>query len=146
MTILERNSGSPRMATAEPPSHHPPRKSGQANSDESKAADIKTPPVELTEVENQFKHILEEFKANAGFSVNTNEPAVDTMVEVLSSKGVMVSLTVLLSYIRYCVNHGIKKDITVKIGYNKPPSVPMNFALNEEMVEDIYPGDVVEIN
>jgi hypothetical protein len=78
--------------------------------------------------------------------VNTSEPAVDTMIEVLSSKNVMVSLTVLLSYIRYCVNHGLKKDITIKIGYNKPPSVPMNFALNEEMIEDIYPGDVVEIN
>lgn len=101
---------------------------------------------QLTEVESQFKHMLDEFRANTGFSVNTSEPAVDTMIEVLSSKNVMVSLTVLLSYIRYCVNHGLKKDITIKIGYNKPPSVPMNFALNEEMIEDIYPGDVVEIN
>lgn len=103
-------------------------------------------PEQLTEVESQFKHMLDEFRANTGFSVNTSEPAVDTMIEVLSSKNVMVSLTVLLSYIRYCVNHGLKKDITIKIGYNKPPSVPMNFALNEEMIEDIYPGDVVEIN
>ena len=44
------------------------------------------------------------------------------------------------------MNHGLKKDITLKIGYNKPPSVPMNFAINEEMLEDIYPGDEVEIN
>lgn len=101
---------------------------------------------QLTEVESQFKHMLDEFRANTGFSVNTSEPAVDTMIEVLSSRNVMVSITVLLSYIRYCVNHGLKKDITIKIGYNKPPSVPMNFAINEEMLEDIYPGDVVEIN
>lgn len=100
----------------------------------------------LTDVESQFKNIMAEFQANAGFKVDTAEPPVDTMLEILSSKSVMVSLTVLLSYIRYCVNHGVKKDITVKIGYNKPPSVPMNFAINEEMLEDIYPGDVVEIN
>lgn len=113
---------------------------------ENKGAENDTAIHELTEVESQFKHMLDEFRANTGFSVNTSEPAVDTMIEVLSSRNVMVSLTVLLSYIRYCVNHGIKKDITIKIGYNKPPSVPMNFAINEEMLEDIYPGDVVEIN
>lgn len=103
-------------------------------------------PQELTEVESQFSRMMEQFKASTGFSVNTSEPAVDTMVEVLSSKSVMVSLTILLSYIRYCVNHGVKKDITLKIGYNKPPSLPMNFAINEEMLEEIYPGDTVEIN
>ena len=97
-------------------------------------------------VESQFSKMMEQFKASTGFSVNTAEPAVDTMVEVLSSKGVMVSLTILLSYIRYCINHGVKKDITLKIGYNKPPSIPMNFAINEEMLEEIYPGDVIEIN
>ena len=78
--------------------------------------------------------------------MNTSEPPADTMVEILSSKSVMVSITILLAYIRYCVNHGLKKDITLKIGYNKPPSAPMNFAINEEMLEDIYPGDEVEIN
>ena len=101
---------------------------------------------DLNSVESQFSKMMEQFKASTGFSVNTAEPAVDTMVEVLSSKGVMVSLTILLSYIRYCINHGVKKDITLKIGYNKPPSIPMNFAINEEMLEEIYPGDVIEIN
>ena len=101
---------------------------------------------DLNSVENQFSKMMEQFRASTGFSVNTAENAVDTMVEVLSSKGVMVSLTVLLAYIRYCINHGVKKDITLKIGYNKPPSIPMNFAINEEMLEEIYPGDVVEIN
>ena len=104
------------------------------------------PPEQLTEMENQFRHLMEEFRANSGFSVNTNEHAVDTMLEILSSKDVAVSITVLMSYIRYCVNHGLKKDITVKIGHNKPPSVPLNFAINDEMIEEIYPGDVVEIN
>ena len=120
--------------------------SGGKPTNESTEKNGTVQPEQLTEVESQFKHMLDEFRANTGFSVNTSEPAVDTMIEVLSSKNVMVSLTVLLSYIRYCVNHGLKKDITIKIGYNKPPSVPMNFALNEEMIEDIYPGDVVEIN
>ena len=101
---------------------------------------------ELSSVESQFKNIMDEFNAHTGFSVNTSEPPADTMVEILSSKSVMVSITILLAYIRYCVNHGLKKDITLKIGYNKPPSVPMNFAINEEMLEDIYPGDEVEIN
>lgn len=101
---------------------------------------------ELSSVESQFKNIMAEFNAHTGFSVNTAEPPADTMVEILSSKSVMVSITILLAYIRYCVNHGLKKDITLKIGYNKPPSVPMNFAINEEMLEDIYPGDEVEIN
>jgi len=100
----------------------------------------------LSAVESQFKNIMSEFQANSGFSVNTGEQPVDTMVEVLSGKDVAVSIAVLLSYIRYCVNHGIKKDITLKIGYNKPPSVPMNFAINEELLGEIYPGDVVEIN
>lgn len=100
----------------------------------------------LSAVESQFKSIMSEFQANSGFSVNTGEQPVDTMVEVLSGKDVAVSIAVLLSYIRYCVNHGIKKDITLKIGYNKPPSVPMNFAINEELLGEIYPGDVVEIN
>ena len=101
---------------------------------------------DLNAIESQFSKMMEQFRASTGFSVNTAENAVDTMVEVLSSKGVMVSLTVLLAYIRYCINHGVKKDITLKIGYNKPPSIPMNFAINEEMLEEIYPGDVVEIN
>ena len=100
----------------------------------------------LTQVESQFKHMMAEFQANTGFSVNTGEQPVDTMIELLSGRGVAVSIAVLLSYIRYCVNRGLKKEITLKIGYNKPASVPMNFAVNEELLEEIYPGDVVEIN
>ena len=100
----------------------------------------------LSAVESQFKNIMQEFQANKGFSVNTGEQPVDTMVELLSSGGVNVSIVLLLSYIRYCINHGLKKDITIKIGYNKPAAIPMNFAVNEELLEEIFPGDVVEIN
>ena len=100
----------------------------------------------LSGVESQFAHLMEEFNANAGFRVDTGEQPYDTMIELLSSKGVNASIAVLLSFIRYCINHNIKKDITVKIGYNKPPSIPMNFAINEELLDEIYPGDVVEIN
>ena len=119
----------------------------ESNSSESKLGSKKdSSQSEVSSVESQFKNIMAEFNALTGFSVNTSEPPADTMVEILSSKSVMVSITILLAYIRYCVNHGLKKDITLKIGYNKPPSVPMNFAINEEMLEDIYPGDEVEIN
>ena len=100
----------------------------------------------LSAVESQFKNIMQEFQANKGFSVDTGEQPVDTMVELLSSAGVNVSIVLLLSYIRYCINHGLKKDITLKIGYNKPAAIPMNFAVNEELLEEIFPGDVVEIN
>ena len=100
----------------------------------------------LTAVESQFKSIMEDFQASKGFSVNTGEQPVDTMIEVLSSPGVNVSIVLLMSYIRYCINHGLKKDITIKIGYNKPAAIPMNFAVNEELLEEIFPGDVVEIN
>lgn len=113
-------------------------------SDESSAIDQNAQL--LTAVESQFKNIMAEFQANTGFSVNTGEQPVDAMIEVLSSKGVVVSIAVLLSYIRHCINHGIKKELKVKIGYNKPAGVPMNFAVNEELLEDIYPGDVIEIN
>jgi hypothetical protein len=100
----------------------------------------------LSAVESQFKNIMQEFQASKGFSVDTGEQPVDTMVELLSSAGVNVSIVLLLSYIRYCINHGLKKDITLKIGYNKPAAIPMNFAVNEELLEEIFPGDVVEIN
>ena len=100
----------------------------------------------LSSVESQFKNIMQEFQASKGFSVDTGEQPVDTMVELLSSAGVNVSIVLLLSYIRYCINHGLKKDITRKIGYNKPAAIPMNFAVNEELLEEIFPGDVVEIN
>lgn len=100
----------------------------------------------LSKVESQFKEMMEEFYANRGFNVNTGEQPVDTMVEILAHPSVNVSLVLLLSYIRFCINHGVKKDITIKIGYNKPASLPMNFVVNEELLEDIYPGDVVEIN
>ena len=62
----------------------------------------------LSAVESQFKNILQEFQANKGFSVDTGEQPVDTMVELLSSAGVNVSIVLLLSYIRYCINHGLK--------------------------------------
>ena len=97
-------------------------------------------------VQSQFEKMMEEFRANAGFSVDTGEQPVSTMIELLSSKWVNLPIIVLLAYIRYCINHGLKKEITVKIGYNKPASVPMNFAVNEEMIEEHYPSDVVEIN
>lgn len=100
----------------------------------------------LSAVESQFKNIMQEFQASKGFSVDTGEQPVSTMIEVLSSAGVNVSIVLLLSYIRYCVNHGLKKDITIKVGYNKPAAIPMNFAVNEELLEEIFPGDVVEIN
>ena len=100
----------------------------------------------LSNLENKFSEMMAEFNAIKGFSVPTGEQPVDTMIELLSSKGVAVSIAILLSYIRHCINKGLKKDITLKIGYNKPPEIPMNFALNEELIEDIYPGDVIEIN
>jgi hypothetical protein len=100
----------------------------------------------LSAVESQFKTIMQEFQANKGFSVDTGEQPVDTMVELLSSSGVNVSIVLLLSFIRYCINHGLKKEITLKIGYNKPAAIPMNFAVNEELLEEVFPGDVVEIN
>ena len=146
MTILDkaRGSGKPvsESTTKKEPKKEQPK---EAASDESKAID-QTNAQLLTEVESQFKNIMAEFQANTGFSVNTGEQPVDAMIEVLSSKGVVVSIAVLLSYIRHCINHGIKKEIKVKIGYNKPAGVPMNFAVNEELLEDIYPGDSVEIN
>jgi hypothetical protein len=100
----------------------------------------------LSAVESQFKTIMQEFQANKGFSVDTGEQPVDTMVELLSSSGVNVSIVLLLSFIRYCINHGLKKEITLKIGFNKPAAIPMNFAVNEELLEEVFPGDVVEIN
>jgi hypothetical protein len=100
----------------------------------------------LSQVESQFKDIMSEFRANAGFSVDTGEKPYSTMIELLSSAGVNASITVLLSFIRFCINHNLKKEITVKIGFNKPTSIPMNFAVNEELLEEIYPGDTVEIN
>ena len=150
MTILdkERGGGKPvgesttKKETEKEPKKEQPK---QASSDESSAID-QTNAQLLTAVESQFKNIMAEFQANTGFSVNTGEQPVDAMIEVLSSKGVVVSIAVLLSYIRHCINHGIKKEIKVRIGYNKPAGVPMNFAVNEELLEDIYPGDVIEIN
>lgn len=134
MTILDKARG---VATEKVESGKPNKVEKQADSSDTQL---------LTQVESQFKHMMAEFQANTGFSVNTGEQPVDTMIELLSGKGVAVSIAVLLSYIRYCVNRGLKKEITLKIGYNKPAAVPMNFAVNEELLEEIYPGDVVEIN
>ena len=150
MTILDKARGgekpisesTTKKETEKEPQKEQPK---EVASDESKAID-QTNAQLLSEVESQFKNIMAEFQANTGFSVNTGEQPVDAMLEVLSSKGVVVSIAVLLSYIRHCINHGIKKEIKVRIGYNKPAGVPMNFAVNEELLEDIYPGDSVEIN
>ena len=137
MTILDKARG------GNPPRSSEPREKPVENEKQT-ASDDNTSL--LTQVESQFKHMMAEFQANTGFSVNTGEQPVDTMIELLSGKGVAVSIAVLLSYIRYCINRGLKKEITLKIGYNKPAAVPMNFAVNEELLEEIYPGDVVEIN
>jgi hypothetical protein len=131
MTILDR-------VNKKPDEEQKPEKQQEApSSTESQVANV---------VQSQFEKMMEEFRANAGFSVDTGEQPVSTMIELLSSKWVNLPIIVLLAYIRYCINHGLKKDITVKIGYNKPASVPMNFAVNEEMIEEHYPSDVVEIN
>lgn len=131
MTILDR-------VNKKPDEEQKPEKQQEApSSTESQVANV---------VQSQFEKMMEEFRANAGFSVDTGEQPVSTMIELLSSKWVNLPIIVLLAYIRYCINHGLKKDITVKIGYNKPPSVPMNFAVNEEMIEEHYPSDIVEIN
>lgn len=133
MTILDRVNKQPEAEQTKKNE----TQNAQQDSSESQVASM---------VQSQFEKMMEEFRANAGFSVDTGEQPVSTMIELLSSKWVNLPIIVLLAYIRYCINHGLKKDITVKIGYNKPPSVPMNFAVNEEMIEEHYPSDVVEIN
>ena len=133
MTILDRVNKQPEAEQTKKNE----TQNAQQDSSESQVASV---------VQSQFEKMMEEFRANAGFSVDTGEQPVSTMIELLSSKWVNLPIIVLLAYIRYCINHGLKKDITVKIGYNKPPSVPMNFAVNEEMIEEHYPSDVVEIN
>ena len=137
MTILDKVNGKKET----------PKKVEETNPvDKAKQETEQSPSNVLSEVESQFKNIMAQFNANTGFSVETGEEPRDTMIEVLAHPQVEVSIVLLLSYIRYCINHGIKKEITLKIGYNKPPSVPMNFAVNEELLGEIYPGDVVEIN
>ncbi len=141
MTLLDKvteSSNKPNTKNNEHEDNHQKKQDNGFADSESSAI--------LNTVESQFQKMMSEFNAIGGFSVDTGEQAVDTMIELLSGKEVAVSIAVLLSYIRYCVNHGIKKDITLKIGYNKPPAIPMNFAINEELLGDIYPGDVVEIN
>ena len=133
MTILDRVNKQPEAEQTKKNE----TQNAQQDSSESQVASM---------VQSQFEKMMEEFRANAGFSVDTGEQPVSTMIELLSSKWVNLPIIVLLAYIRYCINHGLKKDITVKIGYNKPPSVPMNFAVNDEMIEEHYPSDVVEIN
>lgn len=123
-----------------------PKQDSEAKATKPDAEVISDSSQMLSAVESQFKSIMQEFQASKGFSVDTGQQPVDTMVELLSSAGVNVSIVLLLSYIRYCINHGLKKDITIKIGYNKPAAIPMNFAVNEELLEEIFPGDVVEIN
>ena len=143
MTILDkaRKGEDPSNESKEPPKKNPDKKATKPD-----AEIVSDNSQMLSAVESQFKNIMQEFQASRGFSVDTGEQPVDTMVELLSSAGVNVSIVLLLSYIRYCINHGLKKDITLKIGYNKPAAIPMNFAVNEELLEEIFPGDVVEIN
>ena len=133
MTILDK-----ARENNEPAAKHPERNTAQTQEDSTSQT--------MTSLESRFSQMMAEFNAIKGFSVDTGEQPVDTMIELLSAKDVAVSVAILLAYIRHCINNGLKKEITLKIGYNKPPSIPMNFALNEELIEDIYPGDVVEIN
>ena len=145
MTILDKvKKGDNRQVVNE--NSTPRRQESSSKATKPDAEVVSDSSQMLSAVESQFKNIMQEFQASKGFSVNTGEQAVDTMIELLSSSGVNVSIVLLLSYIRYCVNHGLKKDITIKIGYNKPAAIPMNFAVNEELLEEIFPGDVVEIN
>ena len=139
MTILDKARGN---TPAKPEKKESEKKTAEAKPTQEQVDNTTI----LTQVESQFKNMMAQFQANSGFSVNTGEQPVDTMIELLSSAGVNVSIVLLLSYIRYCINHGLKKDITLKIGYNKPSTIPMNFAVNEELLEEIFPGDVVEIN
>lgn len=140
MTMLDKmRNGEQKVEPTTPPT----RSDEKPKQDETQSSDSSQI---LTQVESQFKNLMSEFQANAGFRVDTGEQAIDTMIEVMSDKGVVVSIALLLSYIRFCINHGVKKDITVKIGYNKPAPLPMNFAINEELLEEIYPNDTVDIN
>ena len=70
----------------------------------------------------------------------------DTAVELIGEKGVLASIVILLSYIRYYVNSNSKGEIVVKIGYNKPPAMPFVFSVNDNIVDDIYPGQTLDIN
>ena len=137
MTILDKVNKEP-VGETKPTEAKKPEQPAKAN--DSSESNL------LNAMESQFERMMEEFRANAGFSVDTGEKAVSTQIELLSSVGTNLSIVVLLAYIRHCINHGLKKDITVKIGYNKPPAIPMNFAVNDEMIEERYPSDVVEIN
>ena len=144
MTMLDKmRNGEAKPETPPPP---PTTKNDTEENKQKKEDETSDSSQLLSQVESQFKNMMSEFQANAGFRVDTGEQAIDTMIEVMSDKGVVVSIAVLLSYIRYCINHGVKKDITLKIGYNKPAPLPMNFAINEELLEEIYPSDTVEIN
>ena len=149
MTILDRMNDSEKKSDENVGEENPiaPTKSAEKASESKQEDDVASSSSQLlTQVESQFKNMLSEFQANAGFRVDTGEQAIDTMVEILSDKGVAISIAVLLSYIRFCVNHGVKKEIIVRIGYNKPAPLPMNFAINEELLEEIYPNETVEIN
>ena len=142
MTLLKKSDPSIKVDEKREPIENHPENKGREKPTSQESSDGAL----LTQVESQFKHMMAEFNANTGFSVNTGEQPVDTMIELLSGKDLAVSIAVLLSYIRYCVNHNLKKDITIKIGHNRPSAIPMNFAINEELLGEIYPGDVVEIN
>ena len=71
---------------------------------------------------------------------------VESIIDIIGDRSNIVSTIILLSYIRHILNTGSKGEIKVKVGYNKPPSIPFNFAVNEQTVDDYYPGEVLEIN
>ena len=101
----------------------------------------------MKQMQEQFKEFMTSVKATTGFGVDPSlENVVETNMQFASSKDVLVAITILLSYIRYCINHNVQKDITVKIGHNKPPSLPFHFVINDELLDEIYPGDEIEIN
>ena len=70
----------------------------------------------------------------------------EAVYTVIGERGVLVSLSILFSYIRYYLNTGAQGDITIKIGHNKPPSMPFSFTVNEQLLDDIYPSNELEIN
>jgi len=70
----------------------------------------------------------------------------DATINIIGEKSCIVTLMILLSYIRHYLNTGGQGEITLKIGYNKPPSVPFEFTVNDQLLDDIYPGDSLEIN
>ncbi len=89
-----------------------------------------------------------ESRALQEFMQSTNAKGIpgESIIDMIGDRNNLVSIVILLSYIRHYLNTGKQGDITIKIGYNKPPTCPFSFSVNEESVEDIYPGETLEIN